>query len=145
MLHTFKDGELLTAKLLNDEFGNTEKTITAAEQSATMNVDIQNYGENILNFTAVDQTSAKAIIKTGHVVCYASVAYGNAYAPQIDFTTPFPGGLASILILPLVPGSGYIGTLPTLDIAKTTGFRAYWPGETNTSYKRAFTWIAIGY
>lgn len=85
------------------------------------------------------------ITKTGFSHFFTSTAFGNEYAPQITFATPFPNGIFSIAPLQVQNGTvvAYSGGI-AIDQLSVTAFRLLYPGG-SASTERGYLWTVIGY
>ena len=86
------------------------------------------------------------IIQTGRYKSFSSEnAFGNAYFPALNFPSPFPGGVTSLHITPIVDRSGEVPERRiVIDRLTPTNFRPYIPGENNVA-RATFFWLAVGY
>lgn len=144
-MYNFTDGELLTAKKLNDTFleCRTEAIDNSLIVSHTNGTSIQG--------SAQAAYWKKARIVTGIVFAYPSLIQdGFTYMPEAGFPVTFQEGVCSITCTPLSginnaqfqcqPPPGPI----EIDSLSTEKFRArFRGGGGNVPY--AFMWTAIGY
>ena len=144
-MYNFTDGELLTAKKLNDAFleCRTEAIDNSLVVSHTNGTSIQG--------TAQAAYWKKARIVTGLVFAYpTSIGQGFTFMPEAGFPVTFQEGVCSITCTPLsgIKSAQYECQTPPgpleIDSLSVEKFRARFRGEgANVVY--AFMWTAIGY
>lgn len=91
------------------------------------------------------QSSNDLIVKFGmyRFITTPQPEIGAEWAPTKMFVTPFPNGVASVQITPILDSDLPIGA-PYLRSQSKDGFRVIYPGYTGVR-QRAFTWTALGY